>query len=384
MLKRIIHMVLAAQDWQDGQDPSRARGAGLAGRAAPIPSVGSEKLLSPLPRGQSKSRCRSLVNAAHLVSNMHTKASTRKVHPSASSERRSATSNRDDCGGGASCSGEGTASSAGEEKGCHCLFGNYEKPLRPRMSGQFFHYEQVEVPGMPPQRDLYFLNELQSQKSAQEITVYVSTDYPTPLGEKLRKAFNGVEHVKVTEVPPHPTDKDTVTVLCLCENFASHNGLLTLAKETLQRRPRAARLQRRPSSFKIAAAATEPQGAAAAIFHAKIRGMEARNDRGEACEDKTGAPNAVLLYDDSHALSKYTADLERHLKSTQELTEFFEPMWSLWPSTDMLQNATADFEVRKIRKLSAQTVTKRAARRRSVIARAFATGGSRRADVEAP
>ena len=111
--------------------------------------------------------------------------------------------------------------------------------------------------------------------------------------------------------------------------------------------------------------------------------MVARNDRGEACEDKTGAPNAVLLYDDSHDLSKYTADLKSHL-STQELTEFFEPMWSLWPSTDMLQKATADFEVRKIRKRSAETVTKRAARRHSVSARARATGGSRRADVEAP
>jgi hypothetical protein len=123
---------------------------------------------------------------------------------------------------------------------------------------------------------------------------------------------------------------------------------------------------------------------AGAICDVKIRGMAARNDRGEACEDKTGAPNAVLLSDDSHDLSKYTADLKSHLITDQELTEFFEPMWSLWPSTDMLQNATADFEVRKIRKLSAQTVTKRAARRRSVIARAFATGGSRRADVEAP
>jgi len=242
---------------------------------------------------------------------------------------------------------------------------------------------------MRPQRDLYFLNELQSQKSAQEVTVYVSTDYPTPLGEKLRKAFNGLEHVKVTEVEPPPTDKDTVTVLCLCENFASHNGLLTLAKETLGLRKRPVRQPSRVwAAVTGAAAATdpgvEPQGAAAAIVAVKIRGMEARNDRGEACEDKTGAPNAVLLYDDSHGLSKYTADLKSHNLSTQELTEFFEPMWSLWPSTDMLQNATADFEVRKIRKLSAQTVTKRAARRRSVIARAFATGGSRRADVEAP
>jgi len=341
VLKRIIHMVLAAQDWQDGQDPSRARGAGL-----------------------------------------NTKASTRKVHPSASSERRSATSNRDDCGGGASCSGEGTASSAGEEKGCHCLFGNYEKPLQTRKSGQFFHYEQVEVPGMPQQRDLYFLNELQSQESAQEVTVYVSTDYPTPLGEKLRKAFNGVEHVKVTEVPPPPTDKDTVTVLCLCENFASHNGLLTLAKETLGLRPSLKHTASK-SRFNIRSAPITPQRPETAIVDVKTRGMAARNDRGEACEDKTGAPNAVLLYNDSHDLSKYTADLKIPL-SIQEYTEFFEPMSSLWPSTDMLQNATADFEVRKIRKLSAQTVTKRAARRRSVIARAFATGGSRRADVEAP
>ena len=122
----------------------------------------------------------------------------------------------------------------------------------------------------------------------------------------------------------------------------------------------------------------------AAILDVKIREMAARNDRGEACEDKTGAPNAVLLYDDSHDLSKYTADLKSHNLSTQELTEFFEPMWSLWPSTDMLQKATADFEVRKIRKRSAETVTKRAARRHSVSARARATGGSRRADVEAP
>ena len=351
MLKRIIHMVLAAQDWQDGQDPSRARGAGLAGRAAPIPSVGtSEKPLSPLPRA-GQSRCRSLVNAAQLsaqlVSNMHTKASTRKVHPSASSERRSATSNRDDCGGGASCSGEGTASSAGEEKECHCLFGNYEKPLRTRKSGQFFHYEQVGVPGMPPQRDLYFLNELQSQKSAQEVTVYVSTDYPTPLGEKLRKAFNGLEHVKVTEVPPPPTDKDTVTVLCLCENFASHNGLLALAKKTLGLLKPPASLERGASKSRLlsrpnraasnhattgAAAATAPgvapRGAAAAIADVRIREMVARKNRGEACEDKTGAPNAVLLYDDSLDFSKYTADLESHL-STQEFEDFFKPMWSL-------------------------------------------------------
>ena len=235
---------------------------------------------------------------------------------------------------------------------------------------------------MPQQRDLYFLNELQSQESAQEVTVYVSTDYPTPLGEKLRKAFNGVEHVKVTEVPPPPTDKDTVTVLCLCENFASHNGLLTLAKETLGLRPSLKHTASK-SRFNIRSAPITPQRPETAIVDVKTRGMAARNDRGEACEDKTGAPNAVLLYNDSHDLSKYTADLKIPL-SIQEYTEFFEPMWSLWPSTDMLQNATADFEVRKIRKLSAQTVTKRAARRRSVIARAFATGGSRRADVEAP
>ena len=240
---------------------------------------------------------------------------------------------------------------------------------------------------MRPQRDLYFLNELQSQKSAQEVTVYVSTDYPTPLGEKLRKAFNGVEHVKVTEVPPHPTDKDTVTVLCLCENFASHNGLLALAKETLGLLKPPASLEHTASKSRFnisrpnraasnhattgAAAATAPgvapRGAAAAIVDVKIRGMVARNDRGEACEDKTGAPNAVLLYDDSLDFSKYTADLESHLR-IQEFEDFFKPMWSLWPSTDMLQKATADSEVRKIRKRSAETVSKRAARRRSVSA----------------
>ena len=389
MLKRIIHMVLAAHDWQDGQDPSRARGAGLAGRAAPIPSVGSEKPPSNLPRGQSR-----------WLQVQVSKAS--KVRPSVISDQRPATSNRDDCGGGASCSCEGTASSAGEEKGCHCLFGNYEKPLRTRKSGQFFHYEQVEVPGMRPQRDLYFLNELQSQKSAQEVTVYVSKDYPTPLGEKLRKAFNGFERVKVTDVEPSSTDKDTVTVLCLCENFASHNGLLALAKKTLGLLKPPASLEHTASKSRLisrpnraasnhattgAAAATAPgvapRGAAAAIADVRIREMVARKNRGEACEDKTGAPNAVLLYDDSLDFSKYTADLESPLR-TQEFEDFFKPMWSLWPSTDMLQKATADSEVRKIRKRSAETVSKRAARRRSVIARAFATGGSRRADVEAP
>ena len=214
------------------------------------------------------------------------------------------------------------------------------------------------------------------------LTMQVSPDYPSQLGDQLCKAFKDAG-VTVTAEP----SEEACHVVCLCENFETNIHLT----KTVFRQPRnvgdrqtntqknmqgsiqlpSQRVARAGGSGWLAARRV----AAREAYQARERSQQMRPfmkvwvevislaprllqlvsdaqsaQSGNEETDAVLSVDAVLLYDNAKEFSAYKDELQR-------CPHIFKPMWNVWPRSTVLQSAAAKIEVAKMLERKKHTST---------------------------
>ena len=201
------------------------------------------------------------------------------------------------------------------------------------------------------------------------LTMQVSPDYPSQLGDQLCKAFKDAG-VTVTAEP----SEEACHVVCLCENFETNIHLT----KTVFRQPR--NDGDRQTSQQVARAGGSGWLAARRVtareaYQARERSQQMRPfmkvwvevislaprflqlvsdaqsaQSGNEETDAVLSVDAVLLYDNAKEFSAYKDELQR-------CPHIFKPMWNVWPRSTVLQSAAAKIEVAKMLERKKHTST---------------------------